>query len=177
MLLSSGVEQWACELLLSIHSTLRQHITTSPAAGVSGGVGDTGGQPFSLEETARSQVTQVSAMALYFQWCRECEHALLQCRYDRRALPGARTKFNNWSVNKLVSLLMKNAWKVVDEGMSPLQRASVEALTTVSYSRNLFNIVTRSRCFVLGGTNFSCHIPFSSPFGSEMCWMTFAVVN
>ena len=129
MPLSSGVENWACELLSSIHSTLHQHITTSPTIGNSGGMDM--GQAFSLEDTAHSQVTQVSTMALYFQWCRESEHALLQCRYDRRALPGARTKFNNWSVTKLVALLMRSTWKVVDEGITPLQRISLEALTMV----------------------------------------------
>ena len=74
---------------------------------------------------------QVSSLALYLQWRRECEQGLLQCRYDRRALPGVRTKFNTWALNKLVTLLMRNTWKVVDETLSPLQRTSVEALAMV----------------------------------------------
>lgn len=73
----------------------------------------------------------MAIMSLFFQWCKECEQAILQCRYDRRALPGAKVKFNTWSVNKLVMLLMRNAWKTVDEVISPLKRTTLEALIIV----------------------------------------------
>lgn len=119
--MSSGVEQWGGELLSSLHSTLHHLITAPPSS-----------PTYSLEDSAHSQVAQVTTMGLYLQWCRECEQALLQCRYDRRALPGARGKFNTWSVNRIVTLLMKNMWKVVaDEVLTPLQRTRLEALAMV----------------------------------------------
>ncbi len=74
----------------------------------------------------------MAMMSLFFHWCRECEQALLQCRYDRRALPGARNRFTTTVVNKLVAMLMKNSWKAVDEGLSPLKRLSVESLAMVN---------------------------------------------
>ena len=118
------MELWAGQLSSRIHSTLCQFIT-SPAS--NGGDGLT----FSLEDIARSHVTQVASMALFLQWCRECEHALLQCRYDRRALPGARVKFNMWSVSKLVVLLVRNMWKAPDEVLTLQQRTRIEALAMV----------------------------------------------
>ena len=116
-------------------------------------------------------------MGLYFQWCRESEHALLQCRYDRRALPGARAKFNNWSVNKLVTLLMKNAWKVVDAGMTPLQRTVLEALTTVSVVENkncihYYDVGINGRVMYVAKLNFCSFL-----YGFETYWMTSAAVN
>ena len=84
-----------------------------------------------MEEVAHSQVSQVAIMALYFQWCKECENALLQCRYDRRALPGARNKFLSGAVNKLVALLARNTWKATDEVLTSQKRASVESLVAV----------------------------------------------
>jgi hypothetical protein len=123
------VEQWAGQLLLSVHSTL-QHNITSPIC--SGGAG--GGSAFSLDDTVRSHVAQVASMAVFFQWCRECEQALLQCRYDRRALPSARTKFNTWSVGRLAVLIVRNMWKGSgsDEVITCQQKASLEALAMVS---------------------------------------------
>ena len=117
------MEQWAGEVLSSIHSTLHQLITSS--------VCNSSGSFFSLEDTVYSEVIQVSTMALYFHWCYECEQALLQCRYDRRALPGARGKFNTQNVHKLNMILMRNSWKIMDEVLSPLQRISLEALSMV----------------------------------------------
>ena len=124
--LSSGVEQWAEQLLCSVHSTLQHHITSLTCG--------SGGSAFSLEDTVRSQVAQVASMAVFFQWCHECEQALLQCRYDRRALPSARAKFNTWSVGRLAVLLVRSVWKGPgsEEAITCHQRASLEALAMVS---------------------------------------------
>ena len=61
--------------------------------------------------------------------------ALSQCRYDRRALPGARGKFSAWSVGKLSSLLMRHTWRTSEELITPLHRLRLEAMTTVSRER------------------------------------------
>ena len=61
--------------------------------------------------------------------------ALSQCRYDRRALPGARGKFSAWSVGKLSSLLMRYTWRTSEEPITPLHRLRLEAMTTVSRER------------------------------------------
>ena len=90
------------------------------------------GTNFSLEECARNNVTQVAFMALYFQWTRDSEIALSQCRYDRRALPGTRNRFNAWAVGKLANLLMRNSWRVADEMLTVVDRAKLESLAMVS---------------------------------------------
>ena len=112
------------KLLLSTQSTLHQLIVQAvdvkdPAS-------------FSLEDCAHNSIAQVANMALYFQWMRECEQALVQCRYDRRALPGTRNKFNTWAVGKLSNLLMKNAWKLSDDPLTRVQRIKLESLAMVS---------------------------------------------
>ena len=60
----------------------------------------------------------------------------MQCRYDRRALPGARVKFNTWAVGRLSALLMKNAWGRSGEmeALTPVSRMKLESLTMVSIS-------------------------------------------
>lgn len=98
----------------------------------------------SLEEVAQSQVSQVAIMALYFFWCKECESALMQCRYDRRALPGARNKFLSNAVNKLVALLARNSWKSTDEILTCQKRASIESLVAVSLSVGCFCFFVKS---------------------------------
>ena len=122
--LNSGAEQWMSELLLSTHSTLRHLILHA--------VDIKDPTSFSLEDCAHGSLTQVANMALYFQWMRECEQALVQCRYDRRALPGTRNKFNVWAVSRFSNLLMRNAWKVSDEPLTRVHRIKLESLAMVS---------------------------------------------
>lgn len=88
-------------------------------------------------------------MVLYLQWCRDSEHALLQCGYDRRALAGARNKFTSGVVNKLVALLMKNSWKAVDEVLTPVKRASLEALVTVTSKQKNTDTILFNQFFSL----------------------------
>lgn len=124
--LSSGAEQWMCDLVLSTQSSLRTLIfqaiqpnSSDPATS------------FPLEECAHASLTQVANMALYFRWTRECEQALLQCRYDRRALPGTKNKFNMWAISKLSTLLTRTSWKVADEHITRIQRIKLESLAMV----------------------------------------------
>ena len=113
-----------------MRSTLCQLITSLACSGEE--------QP--LEKVAHSQVFQVASMALHFQWCRECEEALLQSCYDRQALTGARNKFNSGVLKKLVALLIHNSWKAVDEVLPPLKRASLEGLVTVTSEYACFDV-------------------------------------
>lgn len=127
--LSSGAEQWMCDLVVSSQSSLRALILD--AIQPSGSSSDPTAS-FSLEECAHSSLTQVANMALYFRWARECEQALLQCRYDRRALPGTKNKFNVWAISKLTNLLTRTSWKVVaDERITRTQRIKLESLAMV----------------------------------------------
>lgn len=123
MPLNCGAEQWMSQLLVSTHSTLHDLIIQAVDLDDS--------TSFSLEECAHSCLTQVANMALYFRWTRECEQALVQCRYDRRALPGTKNKFNTWAVSKLSHLLMRNSWKLSDEPISRVQRIKLESLAMV----------------------------------------------
>ena len=122
--LSSGAEQWMCELVVSSQSTLRELILQAIEPSKDSA-------SFPLEEVAHTSLTQVANMALYFWWTRECEQALLQCRYDRRALPGTKNKFNLWAISKLSNLLTRTGWKVADEPITRVQRIKLESLAMV----------------------------------------------
>lgn len=61
--------------------------------------------------------------------------ALSSCRYDRRALPGLRNKFNSSVVSKLNALLMRNNWKHSEEPVTSLQRCRLENMVVVSKER------------------------------------------
>ena len=123
--LSSGAEQWMCDLVVSTRSSLHAFILQAIQS-----TSDTTAS-FPLEETAHTSLTQVANMALYFRWTKECEQALLQCRYDRRALPGTKNKFNMWAINKLSNLLIRTGWKVADEPITRIQRIKLESLAMV----------------------------------------------
>ena len=123
--LSSGAEQWMCDLVVSTQSSLRSLILQAIQPG-----SDTAAS-FPLEECAHTSLTQVANMALYFRWTRECEQALVQCRYDRRALPGTKNKFNVWAISKLSNLLTRTGWKVADEPITRIQRIKLESLAMV----------------------------------------------
>ena len=76
-----------------------------------------------------------------------------QCRYDRRALPVAKGKFGNWAVGKLTNLLMRNAWKIVDEPLTSVQRVKLEAAATVSVTtiqcHTVFKLLNMSESMLL----------------------------
>ena len=68
------MEHWISQLLSTTQSTLHEKVLSALKP-------QQEGSTFSLEECAHSNVTQVASMALYFQWTKDCEHALTQCRY------------------------------------------------------------------------------------------------
>ena len=130
--LSSGAEQWMCDLVVSTQSSLRALILQSIQPSSGSGSSSDPAASFPLEECAHSSLTQVANMALYFRWARECEQALLQCRYDRRALPGTKNRFNVWAISKLTSLLTRTSWKVAtDQRITRTQRIKLESLAMV----------------------------------------------
>ena len=58
--------------------------------------------------------------------------ALASCRYDRKALPGLRTRFNTAVVNRLNGLLMRGTWKHTEEPVTLLHRNRLESMIVVS---------------------------------------------
>ena len=68
---------------------------------------------------------------MYFQWTKDCENALSQCRYDRRAVPNARSKFINLIINRLCTQLAKNKWRRTEVYLTPTDRAKLESLAMV----------------------------------------------
>ncbi len=66
------MEQWAGHLLTCIQATVRENILL---------VLTEQQDSFSLEECAQMHSTQVASLALHSQWTKECEQALMQCRY------------------------------------------------------------------------------------------------
>jgi len=70
-------------------------------------------------------------MGVYFQWTRDCENALSQCRYDRRAVPNARSKFINLVINRICAQLTRNRWKRTEILLTGADRAKLESLGMV----------------------------------------------
>ncbi len=70
--LKGGVEVWASHLLAGIQATVREQLLSVLTVQQDG---------FSLEECAHTHPTQVASLAIYSQWTKECEQALIQCRY------------------------------------------------------------------------------------------------
>ena len=90
--------------------------------------------------------TQVAGIAVYFQWTKDCENALSQCRYDRRAIPNARSKFINLVINRLCTQLTKNKWRHTEIFLSMSDRAKLESLAMV-HLYILMNIHTRTHLY------------------------------
>ena len=64
-----------------------------------------------------------------------CVQALSQCRYDRHALPGLRSKFTSSVIGKLTHMLMRGRRKTGEEvttGEREREREKLEALAMVS---------------------------------------------
>ena len=74
----------------------------------------------------------MAAAALHHHWTSECDQALAVCRYDRRAVPAVRSKFNSSVVGKLTAILGRGKWKRTDLPLTAVERAKVESLATVS---------------------------------------------
>ena len=70
---------------------------------------------------------------MYFQWTKDCENALSQCRYDRRAVPNARSRFINLVINRLCTQLTKNKWRRSEVYLTPSDRAKLESLAMVCF--------------------------------------------
>ena len=74
----------------------------------------------------------MAAVALHHHWTLECDRALTVCRYDRRAVPGVKSKFNNSVVGRLTAILGRGKWKRTDVALTAVEREKVESLATVS---------------------------------------------
>ncbi|KAL5457324.1 hypothetical protein EMCRGX_G034572 [Ephydatia muelleri] len=129
--LNKAVETWVVELLDQQRSTIRSLLSSfanlAPAA-------------FSLEDIVLNSITQVACAVLYMHWTRDCEQALAQCRYDRRAIPNTRAKFQSTIVGKLTTMLTKQHWRLSVSAISSPLRIKLEALTLFSlWLRDVLN--------------------------------------
>ena len=57
--------------------------------------------------------------------------ALSQCRYDRRALPGVRSKFSTGVVTKLTNLVMRRSWRRGGKAITAVERLKLEGMAMV----------------------------------------------
>lgn len=68
---------------------------------------------------------------MLYMWTRECEQAVSDLKYDRKALLNTQKKFST-ATNKLPLLLAKGYWKTYDESMTAVHKQRLENLITVS---------------------------------------------
>ena len=75
--------------------------------------------------------SQVCRLGLLYHWSAECEAAISEIKYDRKALQGGVRKYG-LATGKLVNVLMRGMWRSSDEPMLPMHRVRIEAMITVS---------------------------------------------
>ena len=71
--------------------------------------------------------------------------ALSQCRYDRHALPGLRSKFTSSVLGKLTHMLMRGRRKTGEEVMAgerEREREKLEALAMVNIKCEIYDIIS-----------------------------------
>jgi dynein heavy chain len=67
---------------------------------------------------------------LYF-WTKECEIGISEIKYDRKALYGALKRYSIHT-SKLSSVLMRGAWRTIEEPMLPVHKSRLELMIAVS---------------------------------------------
>ncbi|XP_035829673.1 dynein heavy chain 5, axonemal isoform X2 [Aplysia californica] len=120
--LSDGVEVWLGKLRDSVGDTLHQ-LNQAIISDCNNGVG--------LEEWALKYPSQVCRLGLLYHWSAECEAAIAEIKYDRKALHGAVRKYS-MATGKLVTVLLRGMWRSSDEPMLPMHRVRIEAMITQS---------------------------------------------
>jgi dynein heavy chain len=130
VLMTNNIEDWLTNLLKSTHVSIRELLLRSMDNDMP-----------SLEELIVYQLTQVACISMHHQWTKDNELALVSCRYDRRALPGLRAKFNNLVVMKLSVLLTRMTWKQSNEPITHLHRIRMETLTVVCLILLLYHTI------------------------------------
>ncbi|GFN75495.1 dynein beta chain, ciliary [Plakobranchus ocellatus] len=120
--LSEGVETWLGKLRDSVGETLR-YLNQAVIDDCNNGVG--------LEEWALKYPSQVCRMGMLYHWSAECEAAIAEIKYDRKALQGGLRKYNMAS-GKLITVLLRGTWRSSDEHMLPMHKVRLEAMITQS---------------------------------------------
>ncbi|CAH1226669.1 DNAH5 [Branchiostoma lanceolatum] len=120
--LTDGVETWLQSLQQSIHRTIAKSISRI--------VRDIG-LGVAMEEWAFRYPSQVARLGLLYYWTKECELAVSELKYERKAIPNASKKFST-VINRLPTCLTRGAWKGLDEPFLPIHKLRLQNMITYS---------------------------------------------
>ncbi|XP_067674368.1 uncharacterized protein [Haliotis asinina] len=120
--LSDGVEVWLGKLRDSVGKTLHE-MNASVIQDCNNSV--------VLDEFASKYPSQVCRMGMLYHWTRECEQGIAEVKYDRKALQGTLRKYVA-TTGKLSSVLVRGAWRTIDDPMLPVHKGRLESMIAQS---------------------------------------------
>uniref|UniRef100_A0A2C9K4Z2 AAA+ ATPase domain-containing protein n=1 Tax=Biomphalaria glabrata TaxID=6526 RepID=A0A2C9K4Z2_BIOGL len=84
-----------------------------------------------LEEWPLKYPSQVCRTGMLYHWTAECELAIADIKYDRKALQLALRKYT-MATSKLATVLQRGSWRLPDKSMKTKHRVRLEAMITQS---------------------------------------------
>ncbi|CAL1527205.1 unnamed protein product [Lymnaea stagnalis] len=120
--ITDGVEVWLGKLRDSVGETLHR-LNHAVIADCKNGIG--------LEEWPLKYPSQVCRTGMLYHWTAECEVAIADIKYDRKALQAALRKYT-LATTKLATVLQRGSWRSSDEPMKIKHRVRLEAMITQS---------------------------------------------
>lgn len=69
-------------------------------------------------------------MALLYIWTRECEVGISELKYERRAIQNTKARYQA-IIAKIPTAMARNAFRNIEELMTPLHKSRLENLYTV----------------------------------------------
>ncbi|XP_055889444.1 dynein axonemal heavy chain 8-like isoform X3 [Biomphalaria glabrata] len=120
--ITEGVEVWISKLRDSVGDTLHR-LNQAIITDCKNGIG--------LEEWPLKYPSQVCRTGMLYHWTAECELAIADIKYDRKALQLALRKYT-MATSKLATVLQRGSWRLPDKSMKTKHRVRLEAMITQS---------------------------------------------
>ncbi|CAK8694917.1 unnamed protein product [Clavelina lepadiformis] len=120
--LYEGVELWLQNLQESVRRTLHNSITKA--------IQDIESN-LPIEELAHRYPGQVARLGLLYVWTKECENAISELKWDRKAFQNASKKFSNL-VSRFPIVLNRGTWRGSDDGMHYIHKLRLENMIMYS---------------------------------------------
>jgi energy-coupling factor transporter ATP-binding protein EcfA2 len=128
VVLGGDLESWLSAVIGEVKTTLQGKMSTAIAE-IYEALSE---KENKFEGFVRKHHCQVACVAAHYYWTQETSKALEVCRYDRRAVPSTKSRFNMMVVNKLTAILGRGKWKNPECVLSHLDRTKLEVLAVFS---------------------------------------------
>ncbi|XP_052089132.1 uncharacterized protein LOC127725852 isoform X10 [Mytilus californianus] len=120
--LADGVEVWLLGLSESAAKTIKE---------MNNSIIQDCNQGTVMDEWASKYPAQVCKIGMLYFWTKECEIGISEIKYDRKALHGALKRYSIHT-SKLTSVLMRGAWRTIEEPMLPVHKSRLECMVAQS---------------------------------------------